>query len=146
MSDFAPSLRALVFWTGIGQFLLVAGSLLIPKVLGWQEELRRLQPLTRRVFWTYAGYICGTNFAFAVVSALRPEALLDASPLAIAVTCFMAVYWCARLVIQFACFRGAASPLRPTLRAAEAILIFAFVWFTSAYGLALWHNLNGTRG
>jgi hypothetical protein len=144
MCDFDVSLRALLFWTGIGQFVLVAGSLLIPKVLGWRDELRRLRPLTRRVFWTYACYILGTNLAFALVSTLIPAALLDSSPLAVAVTCFMAAYWCTRLVIQFACLRRVPFPLSPTLRAAEAMLVLAFVWFTCAYGLAVWHNLNGS--
>jgi len=43
-------LEELIRMAGIGQLLLAAASLAIPRVLGWKEELARLRPLTRQVF------------------------------------------------------------------------------------------------
>jgi len=45
---------------GCGQLLLVLASLWLPRVLGWRRQLAALEPLTRRVFWVYAGHILGT--------------------------------------------------------------------------------------
>ena len=42
---------------GAAQLALALASLAIPSVLGWREETRKLRPLTRQVFWTYAAYI-----------------------------------------------------------------------------------------
>ena len=54
----------LVVAAGVGQLVLVAASLAIPRALRWPEDLAKLRPLTRQVFWTYAGYIWATNLAF----------------------------------------------------------------------------------
>src|SRR5262245_28399545 len=63
-------LTELIRLAGLGQVVLVAGSLAVPRVLGWRRELAGLRPLTRQVFWTYAGYILTTNLVFGLVSAL----------------------------------------------------------------------------
>ena len=67
---------------GAAQLILVAASLAIPRWLNWQRDLAKLRPLTRQVFWTYAGYIWVTNLSFGLVSTMRPLVLLDRSPLA----------------------------------------------------------------
>lgn len=35
---------------GLGQLALAAGSLALPRVLGWRTETAKLRPLTRHVF------------------------------------------------------------------------------------------------
>src|SRR6516165_6984674 len=103
-------LQALIFIAGIGQIVLVLASLAIPRLLHWCEDTAKLRPLTRQVFWTWAAYICFTNFCFGLVSLCAPAWLLDRSPLAATVSAFIAVYWGARLVIQFAYFDRKAAP------------------------------------
>ena len=49
-------LRNCLLLAGAGQLLLAAGSLAIPRLLRWSEQLAKVRPLTRQVFWTYAGY------------------------------------------------------------------------------------------
>jgi hypothetical protein len=51
----AAWLPYLVLAAGVGQLVLIVGSLAIPRALGWAEETAKLRPLTRQVFWTYAG-------------------------------------------------------------------------------------------
>ena len=109
--------RALLVAAGAGQLVLVAASLAIPRVLRWPEDLARLRPLTRQVFWTYAGYIWATNLSFGLVSAFAPGWLLDRSPLAGAVCGFIAAYWGARLVIQFTYFDRSDAPQGPLFAA-----------------------------
>ena len=126
--------HSLLVTAGVGQLILVVASLVIPRLLRWPEDLARLRPLTRQVFWTYAGYICATNLAFGLVSAFAPRWLLDRTPLAGSVCGFIATYWGARVVIQFAYFERADAPqgLRYTL--GEAALVVLFVGLTLVYG------------
>ncbi|MBY0528136.1 MAG: hypothetical protein K2R98_32365 [Gemmataceae bacterium] len=136
----------LIVLVGIGQLVLVAASLAIPCVLQWSAETAKLRPLTRQVFWTYAGYIWTTNLCFGLVSTLAPTWLLDRSPLAGAVASFITLYWGARLVIQFAYFdRTDVPPGMPT-RLAEAALVGLFLYLTLVYGSAALFNFGGTAG
>jgi hypothetical protein len=125
--------RVWVILAGVGQLALAAASLAIPRVLKWREDTARLAPLTRQVFWTYAGYIWATNVAFGLVSALAPEWLLDGSGLARAVAGFIAAYWGARVVVQLAFFSRHA-PEGARFRAAEYALVALFVGLTAVYG------------
>jgi len=56
----APSTNLIVA-AGLGQLAIVLASIAIPRALHWREDLAALRPLTRQVFWTYAGYISTTN-------------------------------------------------------------------------------------
>jgi hypothetical protein len=118
---------------GIGQLALVVGSIAIPRILRWPDDLAKLRPLTRQVFWVYAGYIWSTNLAFGLVSAFAPWWLLDCSPLAGAVCAYIALYWGARLVIQFTCFDRTEIPKGLLFAAGEAVLIGLFLLLTLIY-------------
>ena len=137
------ALPRLVFLAGAGQLALILASIAIPFVLRWREETARLRPLTRQIFWTYAGYIWATNLSFGLVSTLAPSWLLDGTPLAAAVTVYMAVYWGARLVIQFTCLDRRNAPAGLHVRLAEAALVGLFLSLTAVYGLAAASNCGG---
>lgn len=126
--------HTLLVAAGVGQLILAAASLAIPRVLRWPDDLARLRPLTRQVFWTYAGYIWATNLSFGLVSALAPGWLLDGTPLAGAVCGYIAAYWGARVVIQFVYFDRSDAPKGPLYTLAEAALVALFVGLTCVYG------------
>ncbi len=109
----------------MGQLVLILASLAIPRVLRWKEDTAKLRPLTRQVFWTYAGYIWCTNLSFGLVS-LRPAWLLDRTPLAACVTGFITAYWLGRLVIQFAYFDRSDAPSGRRIVLAEIAARWAF--------------------
>jgi hypothetical protein len=136
-------MQTLVFLAGLGQLALVAASLAIPRVLRWGEDTARLRPLTRQVFWTYAGYIWTTNLCFGLLSTFAPRWLLDGSPLAGAVAGFIALYWAARVVIQFTYFDRSDAPPGWGPKLAEAALVCLFVFLTLVYG---WVALLTFRG
>lgn len=136
-----PNLHTLVLLAGIGQLVLIVASLAIPRVLGWREDTAQLRPLTRQVFWTYAAYIWATNLSFGLVS-LRPAWLLDRSPLAAAVTGFIAAYWIGRIGIQFFYFDRSDAPGGIGVRLAEVALVGLFVFLAAVYAAALLFNLG----
>jgi hypothetical protein len=135
------ALSLLILSAAVGQLVLVVASLAIPRVLRWREDTARLRPLTRQVFWTYAGYIWCTNLCFGLVS-LAPALLLDRSPLAAAVTGYIAAYWGARIVIQFTYFDRSDAPSGVAVRLAEVGLVGLFVFLALVYGWAALFNLG----
>ena len=126
--------KALLVAAGVGQLVLIAASLAIPRVLRWPEDLAKLRPLTRQVFWTYAGYIWATNLSFGLLSTFTPGWLLDGTPLAGAVCGFIATYWGARVAIQFVYFDRGDAPKGPLAVVGEVILVGLFVCLTLVYG------------
>jgi hypothetical protein len=129
-------MQTLLFVGGLGQIGLILASLAIPRVLRWGEDTAKLRPLTRQVFWTYAGYIWATNLSFGLLSALAPQWLLDRTPLAGVVCGFIAAYWGARLVIQLVYFDRSDAPPGLWVKAAEAALVGLFVFLTAVYSAA----------
>jgi hypothetical protein len=137
--------RSLVLLAGIAQLLLAASSLAIPFVLRWREETARLKPLTRQVFWTYAGYIWGAHVAFGLLSAISPGLLLDRTPLAASVCGFIATWWAARLAIQFVLFDRSARPPGAVYAIAEWALVALFLANASIYGAIVVRFLGGMQ-
>ncbi len=133
-------LTSLIFLAGIGQLILVIGSLAIPKILKWPDDTAKLRPLTRQVFWTYAGYIWATNLSFALLSIISPASLSDGTFLATAVSLYITLYWLARIIIQFTYFDRSDAPKGPLFTLAECLLVTLFTALTSVYGWALFTN------
>jgi hypothetical protein len=133
------TLETLVRLAGIGQLILVAASVAIPRVLGWREEMAgRVRPLTRQVFWTWGSYIWMSHMAFGFLSTFGARLLTDGSPLARLVAGFIATWWSARIVIQFTYFDRTAAPPGRLYKAAEPALVLLFVSLASIYGLTAW--------
>ena len=142
MSFDTQTLKFIVTLAGVGQIILAIGSIAIPGILKWREDVNKLRPLTRQIFWTYASYILMANFSFGLLSVLLPGQLLDGSPLAIAVTGFIAFYWLTRLIFQFGYFDRTDMPKGLLYTLGEMLLVGGFCYFLFAYCIALYHNLQ----
>lgn len=127
-------MKTLVFLAGLGQLILAAASLAIPRLLHWRDDTASLRPLTRQVFWTYAAYIWVTNVSFGLLSMLAPIWLLDDAPLARTVAGYIALYWGARVVIQFTYFDRSDAPPGRLFDLAELALVALFVYLALVYG------------
>lgn len=127
-------MNTLLILAGLGQIGLAAGTLAVPKVLGWAKELAKLRPLTGQIFRTYSVYIWATNLMMGLLSALHPAWLLDGSPLARAVAFYITLYWGARLLIQFLYYDRTARPRSTQWVLAEWSLILLFAYLTGVYG------------
>jgi len=139
----AETIHRLVWFAGMGQLGLVAGSIAIPKVLRWKEELARISnPLIRQVFWVYSIYIWATNLCFGLISSLAPGWLLKREPLGASVCGFIAVYWTSRVFIQIFYFDRSQVPNRAIFKLAEAALMSLFIALSVIYGLATFYNLG----
>jgi len=136
------TIRFLLMAAGLGQLALAAGSLAIPGLLGWREDTARLRPITRQIFWTYAGYILSFHICFGLLSLLAPDWILDRTPLATAVCGFIAVYWATRLVLQFTWIDRSQAPSGAVFVVAEAALVALFASLVLIYGAAFVSHLR----
>lgn len=50
-------LTLFLFFTGVGQVIMMAAVIPLPRWLNWRDESAKLGKVTRQVFWIYAGYI-----------------------------------------------------------------------------------------
>ncbi len=134
------TLHTLIYLAGIGQIGLVLGSLAIPRILGWKQQLMQVTPLLRQVFWTYAGYILVTNLCFGLLSFLAPDTLLQGSTLSTVVTGFIAVYWLSRIGIQFLYFDRNSFPKGGIHTLGETVLLALFVFLAAVYSYSFYVN------
>ncbi len=133
-------MKTLLFLAGLAQVALVVGSLAVPKVLSWNTELAKVQPLIRQMFWTYAAYIVTINLCFGVLSVTAYNELADGSFLARVITGFIAVYWISRVLVQFFYFDRSNFPAGVLNRLAEIVLTLLFVLLSVVYSLAFYLN------
>lgn len=132
----------LVRLAGIGQLLLVVASPAIPRVLGWRQEMAQVRPLTRQVFWTWAGYVWLSHMAFGLLSTFAPGLLVDRGPLSGFVAAFIGTWWGARLIIQFTYFDRSAAPPGMIYKLGEYALVLLFVILAGIYGTAAYRNFT----
>lgn len=135
-------IRELLIIAGLSQIFLVLGSLAIPKLLNWKQELNKLNPLIKQMFWTYAGYILVTNLSFGILTLMATEELMSGSKLAIAISFFISLYWIARIFIQFFYFDRSAAPKGFIYLLGEVALVTLFVYLSFVYSYLFYMNLK----
>ena len=104
MLEVNPSLAALLAFGGVCHLGILIASALVPRVLDWKGELKRLHPLTRHLVWTHGAFIVLTIAAFGVISLAAPADLAAGTRLARLFCGFVAAFWLARLGIQLFLF------------------------------------------
>lgn len=136
-------IREGIWLAGLSQLALVAASLAIPRVLRWKEELAKLSSsLLRQVFWVYSAYIWTTNLSFGLLSVFAPEWLLTESPLAGAVSGFIALYWASRFFIQIFYFGRKDLPAQALFKLGDLALTLLFVFLSLVYAIAAYFNFK----
>jgi hypothetical protein len=136
------NIRQIIRLAGLGQVVLALGSLAVPGVLKWRLELAKVQPLIKQMFWVYAAYIFVINLCFGLLSMFDGNDLENGSALATLVSGFIALYWISRVLIQFFYFDRTNSPTDVWQRAAEVLLVIAFLFFSSVYSWVCCFNLQ----
>jgi hypothetical protein len=89
---------------GVLHFVLLCAGAMVPAVLNWRENLTRLSPFLRRLFWVYALFVFLMILAFGCLSLLHAEELAAGAPLARSLCGVIALCWIVRLVIQLFVF------------------------------------------
>lgn len=124
------NLQTLIFISGLLHFATLLASATVPHVLDWSGELRKLDKLTRQLIWVHGVFIVLTIIGFGVLTVCFSGALAGGTPLARGVCGFIALFWAARLLIQFFVFD--AKPILKTafLKIGYHALTVVFVYQT----------------
>jgi hypothetical protein len=133
-------IQQLTYLCGWAQVALVIGSLAIPKILNWKQELAKVQPLIKQMFWTYAAYILVINLYFGLLSILDYNDISNGSQLSMLITGFIAIYWISRILIQFLYFDRTNFPTGRWNRLGEVVLVMLFVLLSAVYSWATFIN------
>lgn len=133
-------LKMALWLAGVGQLVLVAGSVAIPFCLKWKVPLASLPLLMRQIFLTYAGYIVGMHFFFGVLTTFGTKLLIDGTPQAAILCGLMAVWWMVRILLQFCCFDRKGIPQTRFNLLAEVLLVALFFYLSVVYAMAWYFN------
>lgn len=118
---------------GLSQVLMALGSLCLARVLHWKEGLASMPVLLRQMFWVYSGYILFTNIALGLITLLFPADLMENRSLGAAILLYAALYWLARLVLQFFYFDKKDAPEGALYRLGAVALEVNFIFLALAY-------------
>lgn len=135
------TLIRLIQIAGILQFGILIASALVPGVLNWREELKKLSPMTRHLVWVHGVFIVLTIIALATVSVVNAHALATGQMLARSVCAFIAIFWGARLVLQFALFDPKPYLTTRVLTVGFHALTVVFAFLTATFGYAALYPL-----
>ncbi len=129
-------LEQLVWLAGLLHFGVLIASALVPQVLDWKRELARLSTMTRQLVWVHGSFIVLVIIGFGTLSLLHAFDLSSGQPLARTVCGFIALFWAARLSLQFVLFDPRAYLTNVLLKAGHHGLTVAFTYFSVVYGWA----------
>ena len=97
-------MKSLLQFAAALQLLILIASGLTPRVLDWRKNLAVLNPFLRRLFWVYGMFIVMVIVGFVVLTFQHADAMATRAPVAHSLCAFIAIFWGARLFVQFAIF------------------------------------------
>jgi hypothetical protein len=118
------------------QLSILIASALTPWVLDWQTSLAALHPFLRKLFWVYGAFIVMVIIAFSSLTFLHADAMAICQPVARSLCVFIAIFWCARLFVQFAVFDPRPFLTNRFYQLGYHALTAAFVFLVFVYGKA----------
>lgn len=130
------NLELLILLGGILHFGILIASASVPKVLDWKASLDKLDCLSRQLVWAHGVFIVLVIIGFGVLSILFASDLATGSPLARGVCFFIALFWVARLAVQFFVFDAKPYLKTPFLKAGYHGLTVVFIYHAVIYSVA----------
>jgi hypothetical protein len=97
-------MKTLLLAGGLLHFVILLASALTPRVLDWRGNLATLDPFLRRLFWVYGGFIVLTIVSFGTLTLLNADELASGGKLPHTICAIIAIFWLARLAVQFFVF------------------------------------------
>jgi len=89
---------------GVLQFGILIASALVPQVLDWRTELRKLPTLFAQLVWVHGGFIVLTIAGFGLLSIASARELASGTALGRSVCGMIGLFWGARLGVQIVYF------------------------------------------
>jgi hypothetical protein len=137
----AERLFSLALWlAGAGHFCILIASFQVPHRLQWSSELARLQPLNRKLMWTYGAFTVLMICAFGTLTLALHAELLRGDRAALGLAMLIGIFWAARVVVDLSYFEHRDWPPGRLLFLGHVLLTSLFVFLAGTYlGLVVWH-------
>jgi len=132
----------LILWlAGAGHFLILAASFQVPQRLRWKQDLAQLMPFNRKLLWVQGGFTVLTIIAFGTLTLLLHAELLRGDRAAMALACFIAIYWTSRILVDALYFKHEDWPQGRQFVVGHTLLTSLFVALAASYwGLFVWQG------
>ena len=128
----------LALWlAGAGHFCVLGASFQVPRRLGWKEDLPKLTPFNRKLMYVYGGFTVLTIAAFGVLTLFLHNEMLHGDRAATALAVFIAVYWTARIGVDFLYYEHKDWPAGAQFVAGHILLTALFFALATTYW-AVW--------
>ncbi len=129
-------MKSFLFAGGLLHFVILVASALTPRVLDWKANLAALHPFLRRLFWVYGSFIVLVIVSFGTLTLFHAGELASKASLPRAVCAVIAIFWLARLGVQFFIFDAKPFLTTTFLRFGYHGLTLLFVALVFIYGCA----------
>jgi hypothetical protein len=129
-------MKTLLLTGGLLHFVILIASAMAPRVLDWRHNLAGLDPFLRRLFWVYGGFIVLVIVSFGGLTLSRADELTSGTPLSRTVCAIIAIFWLARLGVQFFVFDARGFLTTTFLRLGYHGLTLLFAALVFIYGSA----------
>ena len=130
------NLARLILVGGVLHFGILIASALVPRVLDWKVELGKLALLSRQLIWVHGAFIVLVIVGFGSLAMIAPVELASGSTLARGVCLFVALFWAARLAVQFFVFDAKPFLTSGLLRLGYHGLTAVFLYQAVVFGIA----------
>jgi len=97
-------MKTLLLIGGLLHFVILIASAMTPRVLDWRRNLAGLDPFLRRLFWVYGGFIVLVIVSFGSLTLSHADELASGEPISRTICAIIALFWLARLAVQFFVF------------------------------------------
>ena len=129
-------MKTLILFGGLLHFAILSASAITPLVLDWRRYLAPLPPLLRQMFWVYGSFIVLVIVSFGTISLTNADALASGNPLPRWLCGMIAIFWSARLAVQWFVFDATPFLTNGLLKLGYHALTVAFVALVIIYGCA----------
>ena len=117
----------------LGHFCVLGASVQVPRRLGWKDDLPKLTPFNRKLMHVYAGYTVFTIMAFGALTFLLHDEMLHGERAATALAVFIAIYWTARIGVDFLYYEHKDWPVGRQFVVGHALLTALFFALAFTY-------------
>lgn len=138
-------MRTIDIWiiiAGIGQiFTALVYPYIRHKVFDWYNDVKQLKPLNQEIAKTYGRYIQGLNFSFGLIALVFTRDLHNGTPLAVALTGLICLYWVGKVATQFAYYPMYEIPQQLLFKIGSYFMNILFGIFAVVYSIIFYNNL-----
>ena len=118
---------------GVLHFLVAGANFFAARLFRYRDNMNRVEPFVREVFWVQNGFIVLTTLALGALCLRLPRELLNGSAISRSISGFGCLFWALRLIVQLGFYDVATKRRFPI---AHWMFTLLFVFLTLVFGIA----------